>query len=305
MKWYLFLVPLLLAGCPAPPPRPTTPPPPPRPVDLQLEAIPRELYASPVFTFRGEYAHLLFHLNMHNREDRPLTVRRVVLRFRRAGETLRTVTLGPGALKQGLRAVPWIVMRDRQSIAAAHRWQGKLRRPKGDTVIPAQGAVSLPNQFSMARFAALPSSIRVEVVHDAGRATLELPVRTYKQQTRLRLPVGGTWWVMAGHRFDEYHGQAFINSQNFAHDLGRLGGNLSTYQGDPRVNGSYRCHGQPVVAAADGEVVEVHDGVRENTPVGLRPTWRQLLRQPRNIGGNFVVLRHTPGEHTAYMHVLS
>ena len=256
-----------------------------------------------MFTFRGEYAHLLFHLNLHNRSARPLTIQRLELIFKRSGKVLRALTLSPEALRQGLRPVPWIVMRDRKSIAAAHRWQGKLRRPKGDTVIPPRGAVSLPHQFSLVRSAQLPDLIQYRVSYGGGQASGEFVVRTYRQRTRLRLPVSGDWWVMAGHRFDEYHGQAFMSSQNFAYDLGRLGSNLSTYLGDRRHNRSFGCHGQAVVAAADGEVVMVHDGVQENTPVGARPAWEQLLRQPRDIAGNFVVLRHCSGEFSAYMHL--
>ena len=294
---------LLLTGCPPPPAaRPRTRPPA-RLADLTLEAIPFPLYAGPMFTFRGEYAHLLFHLNLHNRSMRPLTLKRVELTFKRSGKVLRVLTLGHEALAQGLRGVPWIVMRDRKSIAAAHRWQGKLQQAKGDTVIPPNGAVSLPHQYSLVRFSLLPTLIQCRVFYDSGQTTREIVVRTYRQRTRLRLPVKGNWWVMAGHRFDEYHGQAFINSQNFAYDLGRLGPNLSTYQGDRRTNSSFGCHGQPVVAAADGEVVEVHDGVKENTPVGVRPSWRQLLRQPRDIAGNFVVLRHAAGEFSTYAHL--
>ena len=272
-------------------------------MELELEAIPFPLYASPMFTFRGEYAHLLLHLNLHNRSVRPLTIQRVELTFLRSGKVLRALTLGPQALSHDLRPVPWIVMQDRKTIAAAHRWQGKLRQSKGDTVIPPRGAVSLPHQFSLVRFAQLPSMIRCQVYYDGGQATREIVVRTYGQRTRLRLPVSGDWWVMAGHRFDEYHGQAFISSQNFAYDLGRLGSNLSTYAGDRRDNRSFGCHGQAVVAAANGEVAQVHDGVRENTPVGARPAWEQLLRRPRDIAGNFVVLRHTSGEYSAYMHL--
>ena len=294
---------LLLAGCPHPPTSNPRARPVARPGDLILEALPGRLHVAPLFTFRGEFAHLLFHLNMHNNSARPLTIQSLELAYERSGKVLRVVTLSREALRQELRPVPWIVMRDRKSIAAAHRWQGKLTHPKGDTVIPPRGSVSLPHQFSLARSALMPTRIRIKVIHGGGQTTHEVEVWAHSQRTRLRLPVSGNWWVMAGHRFDEYHGQAFINSQNFAYDLGRLGGNLSTYQGNHRDNRSFRCHGQPVVAAADGEVVEVHDGVPENSPVGARPSWRQLLRQPRDIGGNFVVLRHAPDEFSAYMHL--
>lgn len=273
------------------------------PSELELELIPRRLYAGPQFSQRGEFMQVMFHLNLYNRGATPLTLRRVELIFFQGKLRLGQQIHGAAWLARRLRPVPWIVMHDRRTIAAAHRWQGKLRRPKGDANIAAGAGVSLPSLFWIVRPDLLPTSVRVVVTHSGGQTRQQLAVQTHRQQTRLHLPVQGKWWVMAGHRFDEYHGQAFINSQNFALDLGRLGSNLGTSQGDRRSNSSFFCHGQAVVAAADGQVVELHDGVDENNPVGRRPAWRLLLRQPYDIAGNFVVLRHTAQEYTAYLHL--
>jgi hypothetical protein len=161
----------------------------------------------------------------------------------------------------------------------------------------------LSHQFLLIRAAGMPDRIVCRVTHDRGITEHSFSVRLYKQRTRLRLPVRGRWWVMAGHRFDEYHGQALMNSQNFAYDLGRLGPQSTTYRGDRKANESYYCHDQPVVAAADGVVVEVHDGVPENQPVGALPAFDTILQQPRVLAGNFVVLRHQGSEHTVYMHL--
>jgi hypothetical protein len=268
-----------------------------------VENIPQAPLAGPMFTLRGEYEHLLFHLNFHNRTDRPLRLRRLELTSLRGDRTLMRHVMTEPLLANRLSPVPWIVMRDRQSISAAHRWSGALNKVKGDTVVAPRSGVSLSHQFLLTRSSGTPDQIRCLVVHDQGQTEHSFKVGEFNQQTRLRLPVQGRWWVMAGHRFDEYHGQALMNSQNFAYDLGRLGPEQDTYRGPRRQNASYHCHDQPVVAAADGEVVEVHDGVKENDPVGALPAFDAVLQQPRVLAGNFVVLRHQGNEHTVYMHL--
>lgn len=293
----------LAVGCSSPAPRRNPPGALPSRTELAVETIPWVPMASPIFTLKGEFGHLLFHLNFFNRSDRPLKLRKLEMISLRSGERLTSVTLSQRSLAQRLRPVPWIVMRDRQTIAAAHRWRGELRRTKGDTVIPARGGVSLTHQLILARLSQMPDKVRCVVTHTLGSTVHRFTVQVFQQKTRLRLPVHGPWWVMAGHRFDEYHGQALMHSQNFAYDLGRLGSNLGTFQGDRRANESYYCHDQPILAAADGQVVEVHDQIPENVPVGFRPSWEQILRRPRDMAGNFVVLRHCKGEYSAYMHL--
>lgn len=292
---------VFLVGCPHPvpvhrPPTATNP--------LRIEAIPEPLYAGPLLTPRGEYLQIQYHLNLHNRGPRPLQIRRITLTALDArGQPLSRLELAPALLRRRLRPVGWIVMRDRQTIAAAHRFQGMLRRPKGDTLIAAGDGASLTDQLIIARPADAPRRIRCRVDHDAGFTMTEIPVRIYRQRTALRLPVAGRWWVMAGFRFDEYHGLGILSSQNFAYDLGVVGAELETCSGDPTRNDSYHASGRPILAAADGTVVALHDGVAENTLVGVRPAWQEILHRPQDLAGNHVVLKHTTGEYTAYMHM--
>jgi hypothetical protein len=296
------LLTIMLAGCPhaastptAKPRRDTEP--------LSVEVIPRPVYASPMLTLTGEYAQLLFHLNIHNKGDSPVRIRQVELTLVREGEVLERQIFSELSLKQRLRSVPWIVMRDRQTIAAAHRYRGMLARPAENTVVPPRDAVSLIHQHSIVRPRQLPDRIRCTITHRAGRASSEVAVHCYQQRTPLRLPFAGRWWVMGGHRFDEHHASAVLDSQNFAYDLGILGGNGSTSGGDIKRNKSYHANGQPVLAAADGTVVAVHDGVPENVPVGRRPTWQGILRRPKDLAGNHVIVRHADSEYSAYLHL--
>lgn len=270
-----------------------------------MVSTPSPLYAGSLLTLQGEYAQYLFHLNLHNRGKKPLRIDRVILISYRQGKMLSNLQLNQDLLKQRLRPTAWIVMRDRQTIAAAHRYRGRLRRPKGDTIISPGGAVSLTHQFAIMPVAHLPDRLRCVVDHDQGRVEHEIKVTVHQQETRLQLPFSGRWWLLGTHRFDDHHAQAILDSQNFAYDFGLLGPDLASYKkgADPRSNSAYHANGQPILAAASGTVVKVHDGIKENEPVGRRPTWQEVLREPRDLAGNHVILRHTSREYTAYMHL--
>lgn len=269
--------------------------------------IPGALTLAPLLTPRGELHQVQYHLNLRNTGKRPLKLRRLEVTILRGGQALEREVLERAQLARELRGAPWLVMKDRQTLAAAHRWKDTLTRPLASVEIKARATVSLARRhFIFFDAERLPDELRVRaVVEDGARADLKIPVRTYQQRTTLRLPVEGRWWVMAGHRFDETHGQAFVLSQGFAYDLGRLGPDLSTVSegADGRLPDSYRAHGQPILAAAAGVVAMVNDGVPENRPVGQRPTWRALLARPHDLAGNFVVIDHGQGEFSAYMHL--
>jgi hypothetical protein len=271
--------------------------------DLEIELLPQPLYAGPQFAMSGERAQVLYHLNFFNRTGRPLTLRRVRLSAEQQGQLLFRQELSRRFLEETLRPAPWIVMTDRQSIAAANRWRGALERRKGDTRVPPRDGLSLTHQLTIAQFDQLPDRIRVEVEHDRGHSESIFTVETYRQKTRLRLPVEGPWWVMAGHRFDEEHGTAVLLSQNFAYDLGVLGPTLSTFDGDMQKNSAYFSYGRPVLAAADGRVVEIADGMADNQPVGTRPSFQEILRRPQDLAGNYVVVQHQADEFSAYLHL--
>ncbi len=270
---------------------------------LELRAIPSPLYAGRIFSMKGEYNHLFFHINLTNRDRRPIRVTKMHFSFFQRGVRLSELEIDQALLELRLRPAAWITMHDRLSIAAAHRMRGQLHRAKGDTLIPPGESIALSHQLFITRPRELPDRILCVVEHSAGRAELSLPVLDYQQETALRLPVNGRWWVMAGHRFDEDHGDAVLSSQNFAYDMGKVGPDLNTYRGDPKKNEHYLAHGEPIVAAARGLVVEVVDDIPENTPPGARPVLQDVLIRPALLAGNFVVVKHTDQEYSAYLHL--
>lgn len=221
----------------------------------------------------------------------------------RGGKTLRRTVIGTAALRSRLRAAPWIVMRSRREIAAAHRTRSALRRPTGRAELAAGQAGSLLHQHALLEPDELPDRILCTVVGARSRARIAIPVRRFHPETTLRLPVRGRWVVLAAHRHDEPHAWGRVDSQRFAYDLSILTAGGTSYRGDGDNLTDYPAYGAPVLAAADGRVVAVHDGVPDNPRPGRRPSWRELLVRTHDLAGNFVVLAHRGGEHTAYLHL--
>jgi len=153
-------------------------------------------------------------------------------------------------------------MRDRQSIAAAHRWRGSFRHPLGHTRIGPRDGVSLLSELVLGRTRLLPDLLVVEAFAGRAHARTRIPVQRYRQQTRLSLPIRGRWLVLAGHARHERHASLHISSQRFAYDLVAVEAGGATYKGDPRENASYFVYDRPVRAVADGVVSSVNDGVR-------------------------------------------
>jgi hypothetical protein len=93
-------------------------------------------------------------------------------------------------------------------------------------------------------------------------------------------------------------GERLVAPETFAIDWVRVRGN-STFEGDGTKNEDYFAFGAEVRSATDGEVVDVRDGLAEETP-NNDPVNVQL---PLDVGGNHVVVRVRPGVYAFYGHL--
>lgn len=120
------------------------------------------------------------------------------------------------------------------------------------------------------------------------------PAAGFVSDVTYRLPFDGLWWVFWGgaSTLENYH--AIDQRQRHALDL-LIWNEGATFRTDGAANADYWIYGQPVVAPADGEVVEIMDGAPENQPGSTLPD--------QHPGGNHVVLRTAPEEFVMLAHM--
>jgi hypothetical protein len=115
----------------------------------------------------------------------------------------------------------------------------------------------------------------------------------------LRLPFDGWWKVHNGGVTKSSSHSWNIISQRYAYDFVIVDESDKSFQGNPKYPGSYFAFGQPVLAAADGVVVEARDGIRDYSRAGTGwIDWRT-----RDIRGNYVIIEHQGQRYTLYAHL--
>jgi hypothetical protein len=159
--------------------------------------------------------------------------------------------------------------------------------------------------------------VTAEGVNRDGRAVageLRIPIVQHRSANSYRFPLCGRWLIAAGPNLNGHH--RWGASQEFAIDLGRVGADTTTHSGDGSRADMFYAFGAPVVAVADGEVVQAESGHRdaeqlrsagetqEQFEKRLESQQEELIASGfRNIIGNHVVLRHSNGEYSVYAHL--
>ena len=115
-----------------------------------------------------------------------------------------------------------------------------------------------------------------------------------------RLPFEGEWLIFNGGLNKETSHSWGVLSQRYAFDFVIADKNFSRHQGNGRQLQDYFCYGQPIVAAADGEVVKVVNHINSERFAGLGIA--DFLC--RHFAGNHVIIRHAEGEYGFYAHLI-
>ncbi|NNJ12774.1 M23 family metallopeptidase [Chloroflexales bacterium ZM16-3] len=128
----------------------------------------------------------------------------------------------------------------------------------------------------------------------------ETDVANYQTRVTYRLPLEGEWLVYhGGHTPETSHSWQVLN-QRYAYDFVKADSGFSRHRGTGRHLKDYYCYGEAILAAADGEVVAVHDGHHESPFTGyFMPDF--LATQ---LAGNHVIIRHDKGEYGFYAHLI-
>jgi len=125
-------------------------------------------------------------------------------------------------------------------------------------------------------------------------------VESYDQQVSYRLPFDGTWTVVNGSYDHDYSHSWFPVTQRYAYDfvITDADGRTSPAGSGSAVD-SYYCYDEPILAPADGVVVDVFDTDVESPRGGG-------LSHPlkRDIRGSYVVIQHAPDEYSCLAHLV-
>ncbi len=166
--------------------------------------------------------------------------------------------------------------------------------------------------IDLAQNAPMPKQLQHELtVRKAGDANnvavQSISTTVLTELPQIAAPLHGKNWVAGSapsntspHRrtIIIYEGKPYI-AQRYAIDWVQFGDNHETYRGDAKDNRSYYCFGHEAYAVADATVVEVKDGLPENTP-GEKPA------VPINfdtVAGNHVNLDLGGGVYAMYAHL--
>jgi hypothetical protein len=201
-------------------------------------------------------------------------------------EALSPVGRGSGGdvtrLDVGRRTVVYVWLEQSPSAIVPSRFRHRLIfAPLDSTGAPVAGAESAIDSLS------------TPVLRDAVVPVLSAPVPT------------GVWLAGIGPSNTSNHrraltaleGHGFI-SQRFAVDWVKVGPNGDTHHDEPNRNENFWAYGEPVFAVADGDVVDVVDGLPDNTP--RAPLSGITIK---TIAGNHLTLRIGAGQYVTYAHL--
>jgi murein DD-endopeptidase MepM/ murein hydrolase activator NlpD len=110
-----------------------------------------------------------------------------------------------------------------------------------------------------------------------------------KQQTELSLPFTGAWVVTAGGEIREGTAPQNLLHQPYSFEFSGANAAGLRYKNDGKANEDYFGYAREVIAPASGTVVEVIDGIRDNSPG---------LRNPYALIGNTIVIQHSNREYS-------
>ena len=124
---------------------------------------------------------------------------------------------------------------------------------------------------------------------------------------------GDNWWSGNGPSNFSDHRRALVVidgvariAQRYAEDWVVLDQQGQSFGGDKARNQSYHCYGKPVFAVADGTIIEVKDGITENSP---SPEWDPPIPPAvpidlETVAGNHIVQDLGNGSYALYAHLI-
>lgn len=251
--------------------------------DVSLATIPFHVYKeNDGVESSGATESFVFNLLVKEKYGRALEPKTARIEFYSGANRLQTVELEVAALKAA-RKVSY------QSLAAQ------------DEVFDLQHYFSEPVALHIDKLV-----YNLELVTRQGetvRKSLEIPVTSYVQKTKLIFPLKGMFVVAAGHDFNEEHKSEW--SQQYAYDILALGPHFEIVKTEGETNEDFFAWGREIIAPADGTIVYARNDVQDNPRPNLIQT-NIFLKLPEpmwTIAGNVVVIDHGNGEFSLLAHM--
>ena len=136
--------------------------------------------------------------------------------------------------------------------------------------------------------------------NDRASARAVIDPAVYQQKSRYSLPFRGEWYVYNGGPDKATSHSWDVVAQRYAYDFVVVDGSLRRWLRKGARLEDYRCYGAPILAPAEGLVVEVRDGVRDAPGVGTG--WVDPFTP--DFRGNFVMIRHAEEEYGFLAHLI-
>lgn len=304
----LFVLPFLLSVCPL--------------RALEVRFHPRDfVYSYEVYSEKGLSSVMLQNLAFVETGGGPVTLESAEVRVIAGGEVVQTVTLPARLLEQSAQQMSAL---EAAGVVKAYDFYFQTSRYLGEGIHLASTRTVAPGTalivFGKPLLLFGPADAIEIVAHGRGasgpvEARGSLKVVSHTSPNEYGLPVAGTWYVPVGPSLDTPH--RWVTNQEFAVDLGALGGDGKTHKGDGSKVEDYYAYGREVLAVGDGEVVAaVTDGVEDPARLPrpgesyadfekrtLAGQNELLAKGPAAPLGNYVVIRHAGNEYSHYAHL--
>jgi len=122
----------------------------------------------------------------------------------------------------------------------------------------------------------------------------------FESKTQYRLPFNNEWLIYHGGHTPATSHSWDVLTQRYAYDFVMADESFSRHKLKGNRVTDYYCYGQEILAAADGEIVKVVNGLSDGFCIG----YFVVDFLARELAGNHIIIKHAEGEYGFYAHLL-